>query len=110
MLRYHTEVRFFPLSIFMIFYAATLLAQPASPAQKLAAAQCGPLAGQILQCPRFGFAYKVPFGWVDRTSEMHQEAQPVPEAESKSNEDGKADQKTRPNASSSGSETLLAVF
>jgi len=58
------------------------------------AAACGPLDGQSFRCPKFGFTYKVPFGWVDRTSDLQDDAQ-----------DGTG--KTAPR---SGSETLLAVF
>lgn len=35
---------------------------------------CGPVVGQGLACPEFGFRYEIPFGWVDRTEEMQQEA------------------------------------
>jgi len=59
-----------------------------------AAAACGPLEGQSFRCPKFGFSYNVPFGWVDRTSDLEDEAQD-------------AAGKTAPR---SGSETLLAVF
>src|SRR5947209_11343053 len=37
------------------------------------AEKCGPLAGQVLDCPKFGFIYKVIFGWVDRTADMQQD-------------------------------------
>lgn len=59
-----------------------------------AAAACGPLDVQSFRCPKFGFTYKVPFGWVDRTSDLEDDAQDAAD-------------KT---ASRSGSETLLAVF
>src|SRR5713101_3445702 len=35
---------------------------------------CGRLTDDVLKCPRFGFTYKVPFGWVDRTDDMQQDA------------------------------------
>jgi hypothetical protein len=72
--------------------------QPKSPA-KVAGGGCGPLAGQALKCPKFGFTYTVPFGWVDRTSDMQESAiEP-------SGEDGQrvAEQPGK-------SETLLAIF
>src|SRR5438876_8877667 len=28
------------------------------------------IAADVLKCLRFGFTYKIPFGWVDRTSDM----------------------------------------
>ena len=59
-----------------------------------AAAACGPLDVQSFRCPKFGFTYKVPFGWVDRTSDLQEDAQ-------------EAADKTAPR---SGSQTLLAVF
>ena len=54
---------------------------------------CGPISDSALKCPRFGFTYKIPFGWVDRTDDMHGE------------EDSQ-----KPNASPSKSQTLLAIF
>ena len=30
-------------------------------------------ADQLLRCPKFGFTYKVIFGWVDRTADMQQD-------------------------------------
>jgi hypothetical protein len=31
---------------------------------------CGPPANEQLKCASFGFNYKIPFGWVDRTEDM----------------------------------------
>lgn len=60
---------------------------------------CGPLTGTVLKCPRFGFAYRVPFGWVDRTSDMQASAN------DSSSGDGQS------SAEQTGkSETLLAIF
>jgi hypothetical protein len=56
-------------------------------------ASCGPIVSDVLKCPRFGFTFKVPFGWVDRTDEMQQE----PETQQQSLPAGK-------------SQTLLAIF
>jgi hypothetical protein len=62
---------------------------------------CAPLTDQVLRCPHFGFTYKVPFGWVDRTADMNASA----------NTNSNADENTtKEQASSAGSETLLAVF
>jgi hypothetical protein len=54
---------------------------------------CGPISDSALKCPRFGFSYKIPFGWVDRTDDMQG-----------------GDDSQQPNASSSKSQTLLAIF
>ena len=42
-------------------------------AKPVAEEKCGPLDGQLLNCPKFGFTYKVIFGWVDRTADMQQD-------------------------------------
>ena len=97
----------------------TLLAVGILPAQTRKAAtstksivqkKCGPLDGQLLNCPKFGFTYKVIFGWVDRTEDMQQgESLPdQPENESAKGTSSVADQ-PKP-ASSESSKTLLAVF
>ncbi|HKW16389.1 MAG TPA: hypothetical protein VJO35_02655 [Terriglobales bacterium] len=70
--------------------------------------ECGPLADQTLRCPRFGFTYKVVFGWVDRTADMNAGPQSSANANSKSENSGTKD--VEQSASSTGSETLLAVF
>lgn len=70
-------------------FAAGLFAQ-AKPEKSAVLVACGPLSGQILKCPKFGFTYAVPFGWVDRTAEMAESANDA--------------------ASSSNAHTLLAVF
>src|SRR5215475_8268250 len=94
-LRYHGSVR--PFFLVCLIGGSVLLpaAQPQkSTAHPRAARACGPLDGQSFRCPKFGFAYKVPFGWVDRTSDLQEDAQDAAD-------------KTAPR---SGSETLLAVF
>jgi hypothetical protein len=41
---------------------------------------CGPIANESFPCPRFGFTFKIPYGWVDRTDEMQEEPDsPKPE-------------------------------
>src|SRR5438445_3662444 len=63
---------------------------------------CGRLTDNVLKCPRFGFTYKVPFGWVDRTDGMQ------PDADSDKEESGEA---AKPESGGTAkSETLLAVF
>jgi len=58
------------------------------------ASTCGPISDLSFKCARFGFAYKVPFGWVDRTGDMDDSA-----------EDGRPETKEK-----GTSETLLAIF
>jgi hypothetical protein len=72
--------------------------------------KCGPLTDQILSCPKFGFTYKVIFGWVDRTSDMQQdESLPDQSANESSKLTSPAADQPKP-ASSDSSKTLLAVF
>jgi len=71
--------------------------KPAASAPKPQA--CGPAAGGVLKCPRFGFSYKIPFGWVDRTNDMQGENEPDTESTTQSEA-----------ASSSKSQILLAIF
>jgi hypothetical protein len=87
--------------------------KPAPKPKPIADENCGPLANQVLRCPRFGFTYKVIFGWVDRTADMQQD-ESLPdrsanaEAESTNTTSAASDQPKA--ASSASSETLLAVF
>jgi hypothetical protein len=64
----------------------------AQAAKKTTPVACGPPTSESLSCPRFGFTYKIPFGWVDRTADM-------------GNEPGAA-----PPSSNFQPETLLAIF
>ena len=59
---------------------------------------CGPISDGALKCPRFGFSYKIPFGWVDRTGDMQGDSESTTKAEAGNS------------ASSSKSQTLLAIF
>jgi hypothetical protein len=79
------------------------------------------LNGQVFNCPKFGFTYSVPFGWVERTQEMQDsnvDTEAVPnskESDAKPNEaTDSAAEKHSPGseaAPSSGKpEILLAVF
>ena len=63
-----------------------------------AGSSCGPIANQIFHCPKFGFTVRVPFGWVDRTSDMAGK----PESGSEGS--------VRQGRVGSGSQVLLAVF
>lgn len=88
-----------------VFLAAFALSMTAAAAQKTAAQpslpDCGPLAGQILRCPKAGFSYKVPFGWVDRTEDMQGSASANAAKSDKNASQGNADQTGK---------TLLAIF
>lgn len=75
----------------LISCAATLYSQQPKPHKSAGNVSCGPLSEQVLKCPKFGFTYTVPFGWVDRTAKM---AAPA----------------VNDSAQSSNAETLLAVF
>lgn len=101
-LRYDWVVRptLLILGIVACVFPSSLIGQ-VKPPQK-ASSSCGPFVDQVLACPRFGFTYKVLFGWVDRTADMQEEPAP-----GQSNPD---DANAKQPASSSGSETLLAVF
>lgn len=88
-------------------------AQQRSPAANTV---CGPPADQSLKCSEFGFVYKIPFGWVDRTAEMQssdskpaaaQAASGAP-TDTQAQRDGKPDNNGA--GSSASSRTLLAVF
>lgn len=80
-------------SLVVLAMAGTGVAQTQKKA--VAIPDCAPVEGQLLKCPKLGFSYKVPFGWVNRTDEM----QPEAEGQSTSSPvDGQA------------GKTLLAVF
>ena len=83
------------------FVALSMTTTAAGQRAKPSLPDCDPLAGQILRCPKLGFSYKVPFGWVDRTEDMQESASA---AATKSEKDG-----NQANAAETG-KTLLAVF
>jgi hypothetical protein len=89
----------------VLLFPSSLYPQATKPSTNAA---CAPLTKQLLHCPRFGFAYKVPFAWVDRTSDMNADAQVS--ASANPNGDENTTEKQPEQASSAGSETLLAVF
>ena len=98
------------LIAFIFLIAANLSAQNHKLAAKPPAEQkCGPLADQLLQCPQFGFTYKVIFGWVDRTSDMQQDESFSDESRKADSQASSSDEQSKP-ASSDSSKTLLAVF
>jgi len=89
----------------LLFSFFTSLVWAPNPAQRKSATTpkqaCGPIANQTLKCPRFGFTYKIPFGWVDRTDDMQEESESVNSEEGQSGS-------TKPEQAKS--ETLLAIF
>jgi hypothetical protein len=84
--------------ISLVLLATAAFGQHPKSPLKAAGESCGPLTGQVLKCLRFGFTYTVPFGWVDRTSDMRASATEP------SGEDGQQAEQT------GKSETLLAIF
>jgi hypothetical protein len=61
---------------------------------------CGLISDEVLKCPRFGFSYKLPYGWVDRTGDM-QDEDGVQES---------AEHATKESTEAAKSTTLLAIF
>ena len=85
--------------------------KPASMPKTIADDKCGPLADQVLRCPKFGFTYKVIFGWVDRTADMQQDESLPDQSANAETENATSSGSDQPKpASSASSETLLAVF
>lgn len=100
-------------------FSAKCVAQTSAPAERSSAAACGLLAKQLFKCPQFGFSFKVPFGWVDRTQEMQslESAETAPEehatenaatSESAVTANASGSSKAPPNLSKP--QTLLAIF
>ncbi|MBO0911155.1 MAG: hypothetical protein J2P13_05130 [Acidobacteria bacterium] len=105
-------MRFAHLGIVALAFASLQVAAQAGAAAKPSAAatkaSCAISPRGELKCPRFGFAYKIPFGWVDRTADLGNEAQNGGGEDAKNpRAEGQAPDE-RP--SSSAAETLLAVF
>jgi hypothetical protein len=59
---------------FVVLLTCGLRAQTAQQpaASKLTTPEPGELTGGAYRNPSFGFTYKLPYGWVDRTAEMHE--------------------------------------
>jgi hypothetical protein len=77
---------------------------PSSGQQKPApgprAPKCGPVSEQVFKCPKFGFTFTVPFGWVDRTTAFGQDEVGG----------GDEDYDAGVQREAEGSQVLLAVF
>ena len=101
-------LRFFVLLLLIAGIVSAQTHATANQPKKTAEEKCGPLADQVLRCPKFGFTYKVIVGWVDRTSDMQDEDLPEqPASDSPKAASPPADQ---PRPASSDAKTLLAVF
>jgi hypothetical protein len=83
----------------LILVTMATFGQESTSTAKGASGICGPFTGEALKCPKFGFNCTVPFGWVDRTSDMQASA-------SDPSSEGGQQQAEQP----SKSETLLAIF
>jgi hypothetical protein len=52
----------------------TVSAWTQKPTTVTSSAGCAPINDRQFKCPKFGFSYQIPLGWVDRTAEMQQPA------------------------------------
>ena len=99
--------------VLLFLLAASLSAQThklSGQPKKVTEEKCGPLADQVLSCPKFGFTYQVIFGWVDRTADMQQDEN-LPDQSTSESSKATTPAADRPKpASSDSSKTLLAVF
>src|ERR1700730_10622664 len=71
----------FPASVLLLPFAAVLWAQqPASPSSKppdqarSAVPEPGAISAGVYRNSAFGFSYKLPYGWVDRTADMQDDS------------------------------------
>jgi hypothetical protein len=96
-------------SVLLFLVAGNLSAQTLK-SKVRAQEECGPLAAQVLRCPKYGFTYQVIFGWVDRTADMQQDESLPDESESQSPKETSREADHPQPASSKSSKTLLAVF
>ena len=89
------------IAVPLLVVSAALAQQPKSAKKPLAVVACGPVADQKLKCAEFGFTYKVPGGWVDRTDYIQDDADAggVP-----------GDHADTQNDDAAKSRTLLAIF
>src|SRR5712692_7683144 len=71
----------FPANVFLVLLTTTLWAQqpssssPRSPIHaKSSIPEFGAISDSVYHNPSFGFIYKLPYGWVDRTREMQDDS------------------------------------
>jgi hypothetical protein len=73
----------FPAGILLVWLAAALWAQPqassshSAPKVKSSLPDSGASSQGVYRNSAFGFSYKLPFGWVDRTAEMQDDSADV---------------------------------
>jgi hypothetical protein len=87
-----------------VLVALASVAESQTPHKPVAASGASQAAGneQLYRNTAFGFRYKIPYGWVDRTKDMHE-----PDVSEKTAEDKPPSEKSSGNAQG---EVLLAVF
>ena len=117
-MRYHFIIFVFVVA-FSIAAASQTVPKGAAPVSKAPPAQQDE---QLYRNPMFGFRYKIPYGWVERTEEMREPAESKadaaegPEASasssnsSSSNSKATSRNKSANNKSANLSDVLLAVF
>jgi len=75
--------------LLIILSSLPLYAQSSRPASpKTTAPDPGELSGSVYRNASFGFTYKMPYGWVDRTAEMREAAMEITLAEIRAQRDG----------------------
>lgn len=79
-IRYHCYVRRIPALLIVLSNLTVPLvrgqAPDKAPSGRSQGAQTGPLENGVYRNSRFGFQYKVPFGWVERTEQMRDSPDP----------------------------------
>jgi len=104
----------------VLLLSVVCVAQHDTSSKSAGSGSCLPVADEVLKCPKFGFTYKVPFGWVNRTQEMQDSSGPdlnaadKPRDQSNGSCQGTAGRQSTssrdPTSKIAPSETLLAIF
>ena len=77
---YHGFMSRFPAGILLVMLAAALWAQPPAsssrpaPKAKTSIPDPGAISNGVYRNSAFGFSYKIPYGWVDRTGDMQDDS------------------------------------
>lgn len=77
---YHDFMSRFPAGILLVMLAAALWAQPPAsssrpaPKAKTSIPDPGAISNGVYRNSAFGFSYKIPYGWVDRTGDMQDDS------------------------------------
>ena len=96
------------VAISMLIASSALGQQPRTAKNPPAVAMCGPISEQTLKCPEFGFTYKVPVGWVDRTDDMQDDTDAASVASEHAAKE--SEHAAKENDNPTKSRTLLAIF